>query len=73
MEQGKAKGEGQQHGVVWSGYLRQASHWSSQVQAHHPFHSLWPYEGTSLLPMMLFDYLLQQMLYHSIFATLVLI
>jgi len=45
VEQGKAKGEGEQHGVVWSRHLWQASHWSSQVQAHHSINPLRPYEG----------------------------
>jgi len=31
VEQGKGKGEAEQHGVVWSSYLWEASHWSSQV------------------------------------------
>lgn len=46
MEQGKAKGESQQHGPVWPSFLRQASLRSSQVQAHHSIHPLWPFEGT---------------------------
>lgn len=45
VEQGEAEGEGEQHGPVWPGDLRQASIRGAEVQAHHSFHSLWSLEG----------------------------
>ena len=48
VEQGKAKGEGEQHGALRPGNLRQAPHWGTQVQAHHTVHSLRPSQDQRL-------------------------
>lgn len=46
MEQGKTKGEGEQHDFVWQGNLWQTSYRSSEVQAYHPVRLVWQIEGT---------------------------
>lgn len=45
VEQGKAEGEGEQHGAVRPGDLRQAPLRGPQIQAHHSLYSLRSYEG----------------------------
>ena len=49
MEQGKAKGEGEQHGIVWSGKLWQASFRSSKIQAYYSFHPFRQIKGMACL------------------------
>jgi hypothetical protein len=49
VEQGKAKGEGEQLGAVRPGHLRQAALRGAQVQADHPLRPLRAPQGNSLI------------------------
>ena len=50
MEQGKAKGEGQQRGALRPGHLRQAALGGAQVQADHPLSPLRASQGKPFVP-----------------------
>ena len=56
MEQGKAKGEGEQHGFVRSSHLWQTLGGGSKVQAHHTIHSFWSSEGEYFFSNILFTW-----------------
>ncbi|VAI14536.1 unnamed protein product [Triticum turgidum subsp. durum] len=45
VEQGQAKGEGEQHGDLRPGHLRQAAHRGAQVQADHALRPLRATQG----------------------------
>ena len=48
VEQGQAKGEGEQHGDLRPGHLRQAAHRGAQVQADHALRPLRAPQGNAL-------------------------
>ena len=48
VEQGQAKGEGEQRGALRPGHLRQAAHRGAQVQADHALRPLRATQGNAL-------------------------